>query len=344
MLAETPLATDHDVREREREDLLFRIGHIAIEHPFTQAALSGYSDLPMRLIARRHGASYAVNEVVLDKSVLRNSSWRCRTLALDPEDHPVGGQLMGADPDQFGPAARILADAGYDIIDINFGCPAKKVLRRCRGGFLLSEPATATVIIKNVIDAVGKDAPVTVKMRRGIDHSQKSRRDFFTIIDRAFELGVAAVTIHGRSVEQRYVGPSDWRFVRQVKEHVGDRVILGSGDLFTAGDCVRMLEETGVDGVTVARGSIGNPWVFDQCRALFAGRPLPHPPSIAEQRRTMAMHLKLVLDHYGPKLAGKIMFKFAMSYCKLHPEPRRTRDACLNARCVDRFRELLDRW
>ena len=323
---------------------MFRIGHIAVEHPFTQAALSGYSDLPMRLIARRHGAAYAVNEVVLDKSMAYDSPWRRRTLTLDPEDHPVGGQLMGADPELFGPAARMLADAGYDVIDINFGCPVKKVLRRCRGGFLLSEPATATGIIKNVIDAVGKDAPVTVKMRRGIDHSQKSRRDFFTIIDRAFELGVAAVTVHGRSVEQRYVGPSDWRFLRQVKEHVGDRVILGSGDLFTAGDCVRMLEETGVDGVTVARGSIGNPWVFDQCLALFAGQPLPDPPSVAEQRRTMDMHLELVLEHYGPQLAGKIMFKFAMQYCKLHPEPRRTREACLNARSVDGIRALLDCW
>jgi tRNA-dihydrouridine synthase len=214
------------------------IGSVPIEHPFAQAALSGYSDPPMRRVARMHGASYTVNEVVLDRSVMHESDWQRQLLSLEPDAHPVGGQLMGSDPASFAPAARLLADAGYDVIDINFGCPAPKVLDRCRGGFLLSDPETALEIIGRVVDAVGDDRPVTVKMRRGHDDSAESERNFFTILDGAFDLGIAAVTVHGRTVRQRYTGASNRAFLARVKRHLGDKMMLGSGDLFTAQDCI----------------------------------------------------------------------------------------------------------
>src|SRR5215469_2900772 len=239
-----------------------RIGQIDIGFPVVQAALSGYSDMAMRVVARRLGASYSLCEVMLDRLVLEGGKkarrkWAC----LADEEHPVGGQLMGSDPAQFGPAAAELAAAGFDVIDINFGCPVKKVLGRCRGGFLLSQPATALEIVSRVRDAVPSEKPVTVKMRRGLDDSQASRDHFFTIFDGAFERGVAAITVHGRTVEQRYIGPSRWEFLTEVKRHAGPRTVLGSGDLFTPHDCLRMIAETGVDGVTVARGAIGNPWI-----------------------------------------------------------------------------------
>ena len=322
---------------------MLTIGSVPIEHPFAQAALSGYSDPPMRRVARMHGASYTVNEVVLDRSVMHESDWQRQLLSLEPDAHPVGGQLMGSDPASFAPAARLLADAGYDVIDINFGCPAPKVLDRCRGGFLLSDPETALEIIGRVVDAVGDDRPVTVKMRRGHDDSAESERNFFTILDGAFDLGIAAVTVHGRTVRQRYTGASNRAFLARVKRHLGDKMMLGSGDLFTAQDCIDLMRETSVDGVSIARGAIGNPWIFQNCRALAAGET-PTTPTPAKQHHTIATHLAEVIAHYGEASAGKIMSRFGVKYAKHHPEPRKVREAFAAVRSTDDFRDVLDRW
>ena len=333
----------HACESRWRLSML-RIGPLQFDVPFVQAALSGYSDLPMRRLARRYGAPYALNEVVLDKLVLQPGKKRKELLFVAPDDHPVGGQLMGADPEVFAPAALAMAEAGYDVIDINFGCPVKKVLGRCRGGFLLSQPETALEIVRRVSDAVGATHPVTVKMRRGRDESAEAERHFFRILDGAFEIGVSAITVHGRTVEQRYVGPSQWSFLAKVKQHVGDRVILGSGDLFSAEACVRMIQETGVDGVTIARGSIGNPWVFEECRALYRGHDLPPPPSIERQREAMAGHWTDAVAVYGPQLAGKIMRKFGIKYAEHHPFNREVRDAFIAVQTPDDFESVLERW
>src|SRR5436309_7917185 len=148
------------------------------------------------------------------------------------------------------------------MVDISFGCPVKKVLGWCRGGCLLSEPENALTIVKAVISSVSGRRPVTIKMRRGFDDSADSEHNFFSILDGAFALGVAAVTVHGRTVKQRYIGPSNWDFLARVKRHAGSHTILGSGDLFTATAVRKMIDETGVDGVSVARGAIGNPFIF----------------------------------------------------------------------------------
>ncbi|MBI2827336.1 MAG: tRNA-dihydrouridine synthase [Planctomycetia bacterium] len=322
-----------------------RIGAIEIDFPVVQAALSGYSDWAMRRIARRLGAPYALCEVVLDRVVLQaRRKNRLRFMRVTDDDHPVGGQLMGSDPAEFGPAAAELAKAGYDAIDINFGCPVKKVLGRCRGGFLLSQPDVALEIVSRVREHVPSDKPVTVKMRRGIDDSQESRDRFFTIFDGAFARGAAAITVHGRTVEQRYVGPSRWEFLREVKRHAGSRVVLGSGDLFTAADCLAMIAETGVDGVTVARGAIGNPWIFAQARALAAGRPLPPPPTVYEQREVIREHYRLAEEIYGPNACGRQMRKFGIKYAQLHPQSRQVRDAFIAVTRDDEWPRVLDAW
>jgi tRNA-dihydrouridine synthase len=195
-----------------------------------------------------------------------------------------------------------------------------------------------------VYDAVGRTHPVTVKMRRGMDDSTESRNHFFRILDGAFAIGVSAVTVHGRTVEQRYVGPSRWAFLAEVKRHVGDRVILGSGDLFSAEACVRMIEETGVDGVTVARGCIGNPWIFEECAALWQGRPLPDPPSIAGQRDAIRSHWSDVIGVYGETLGGKIMRKFGIKYAEHHPRAREVRDAFIAVKTARDIDALLNHW
>ncbi|MFV2070396.1 MAG: tRNA dihydrouridine synthase, partial [Pirellulales bacterium] len=319
---------------------------LEIDFPVVQAALSGYSDAAMRTIARRLGAPYTVAEVVLDEFLLnvRQARVRRRWMSVSPEQHPVGGQLMGADPARFAPAARRLVEAGFDVIDINFGCPVRKVLGRCRGGFHLGQPKIALEIVAHVRDAVPHAIPVTVKMRRGLDDGEASREKFFTILDGAFARGVAAVTVHGRTVAQRYDGPSEWDFLRRVKQHVGTRTVLGSGDLFTAQDCLDMLRYTGVDGCTVARGAIGNPWIFSQVRALASGNPLPTAPSLWKQREVIAAHYTLAEQLYGADRCLPPMRKFGIKYAQLHPDAVAVRDAFVRVRQAGEWRDVLRTW
>jgi len=311
---------------------MLTIGSRRFESRAVQAALSGYSDRPMRLIARRYGAELTMNEVVLDRLVLQKGKLRDEILSLGADDHPTGGQLMGSEPEQFAAAAHELVEAGYDLVDINFGCPVRKVLGRCRGGYLLTEPKKALEIVRGVVGSVAGRRPVLLKMRRGFDDTAESERNFFTILDGALSSGVAAITVHGRTVEQRYVGPARWSFLSRVKRHVGDRTVLGSGDLFTAEAVKRMIEETGVDGVMVARGAIGNPFIFRECRALLSGAPLPPPPGVAEQREAIERHLALAESVYGASRAAILLRKFWIRYSQLHPCAEEVRQAFLDAK------------
>jgi tRNA-dihydrouridine synthase B len=322
------------------------IGNVSVGFPVVQAALSGYSDWAMRRIARDWGAPYALCEVMLDQFLL-SVRQRKRTqhfLYLTDDDHPVGGQLMGAEPEQFAAGAARLVDAGFDVIDINFGCPVKKVLGRCRGGYHLSQPEVALEIVRRTRDTVPPAIPVTVKMRCGIDDSPQSRERFYTILDGAFEAGAAAITVHARTVQQRYVGPSRWEVLAQVKRHAGQRTILGSGDLFSAEDCRRMIAQTGVDGVTVARGAIGNPWIFQQARALFQGQPVPDPPTVHQQRDVIREHFRLAERLYGPHRCGPLMRKFGIKYASLHPQDASVRQAFIQVRDREGWDAVLDRW
>ena len=324
-----------------------RIGNVDIGFPVVQAALSGYSDWAMRLIARRMGASYSLCEVMLDQFLvsLKERKKTQHFLYNTPEEHPVAGQLMGAEPEQFSLGAQKLVEAGFSVIDINFGCPVRKVLGRCRGGFHLSQPPVALEIVRRTRDIVPPEIPVTIKMRRGIDDTQESRDNFYQILDGAFAYGIAGITVHGRTVEQRYIGPSRWAFLKEVKQHVGkEKIILGSGDLFSAQDCLRMMLETGVDGVTVARGCIGNPWIFGQAQAIFDGKPLPAPPSVHQQREVMLEHFRLAEQLYGPERAGVPMRKFGIKYSASHPRGLEVREQFVRVKNFDEWNTVLDRW
>ncbi len=313
----------------------FQIRDVAIEMPAVQAALSGYSDLAMRRVARAHGAPFCINEVVLDQTVVTKGKLQRLILDLPEDDHPVGGQLMGSDPETFGRAARMMVDAGYDVVDINFGCPVPKALGRCRGGYLLSDADTALEIVDRVVQSIAGDVPVTVKMRRGFDDSPESERAFFEILEGSFERGISGVTVHPRSVKQRYIGPSRWAFLRRVKRSVGDRLVLGSGDLFGPHDVLRMMAETGVDGVTVARGAIGNPWIFGQVRDLLAGRE-PKAPTIGEQRRTLKLHWDESLALYGKSKGVGRARAHLIRYAAVHPDMNVVREAFVKSKTAER--------
>ncbi|MDA1232376.1 MAG: tRNA-dihydrouridine synthase [Planctomycetota bacterium] len=322
---------------------MLTIGPHQLDLPVVQAAMSGYSDWPMRAIARKLGAPYTICEVMID-SFVSSLKARARTrhhLLVTDEDHPVGAQLMGAEPDDFPPAAKKLVEAGFDVIDINFGCPAKKASGRCRGGYHLGQPDVAIEIVRRVREAVPSEIPVTVKMRRGLNDTQQSRDNFFRIIETSFEQGVAAVTIHGRTVEQKYVGPSRWEFLKDVRQQFPNRTLLGSGDLFTAADCVRMLKETGVDGVTAARGSIGNPWIFSQAAALLRGEPMPQAPSVQEQREVICEHFRLAEQILPREQVSRQLRKFCIHYSAWHPDSESVRTAFIAVKNADDWHHVL---
>lgn len=318
------------------------IGDVAVGLPAVQAALSGYSDLAMRTVAREHGATYAINEVVLDSLVLQKGKLQRRILSVPEHDHPVGGQLMGSQPETFGQAAGELVRAGYNIVDINFGCPVNKVLGRRRGGWLLQDPETALAIIDSVLQAVQGDAPVSVKMRRGSDDSPEAEKRFWQILDGAIERGVAAATVHPRTVKQKYVGPSRWEFLAKVKRHVGAFTLLGSGDLFSAYDAIDMMKETGVDGVTIARGCIGNPFVFQQVRDLLAGK-MPQRPTCAQQRAAIRRHWEVALPFYrDERRALPPVRMHVIKYAQYHKDPVWAREQLVRLKKPDEIFARVD--
>lgn len=324
--------------------MTLRFGALSVDARAIQAALSGYSDLPMRRVARAFGARYAIHEVVLDEIVVQPGKLQREILHVEDDDHPVGGQILGATPETFAEAARLLVGAGYDVVDVNFGCPVKKVLGRSRGGYLLSDPETALAILAAVRDVVPPSVPMTVKMRRGMDDDDASAERFWRILEGAFALGVDGVCVHGRTVKQRYVGPSRWSFLAEVKRRFPARTILGSGDVFTAHAAVEMLRETGVDGVWVARGSIGAPWIFRQIERLLASGDRGPPPTFYEQCFAVRLHLEEAVKHYGPERGARSLRRFAFRYAAAHPRGDDVAAAFGAARVPDDVRAAVARW
>ena len=318
----------------------FRIGGLQIPLPVVLAPLAGYSDLPYRLICRRLGAPYCTTEMMLDRMILLAGKLRNRLMTLTEEDHPVGGQLIGNDPAEMAAAAGVLCQEGFDVIDLNFACPVRKALSRKRGGHIHTQVELAGRIVRAVIAAA--DRPVTLKLRMKFknDHDLSS---FWGIADEAFAAGAAAICAHARSVEDKYRGRADWDFLAAVKQRYSDRTILGSGDILTPALALRMLEQTGVDAVTVARGGLGNPWFFRQVRDLAEGRP-PYRPSIAEQRALLEDHFRRACDLYGPLRGPKMMRKFGIKYARLHPTPMKVRVAFVAIKRPAQWQEVLDRY
>jgi len=321
------------------------IGHIQLATPFCQAGLAGYSDRAMRLVARRRGCTYAVTEALLDVILLSGGQGLRNSIDINDEDHPVAGQIIGSDPDAMARAARILAGAGYDVIDLNFACPVKKIKAKSRGGHMLLDAERAVAVLKAARDALPPNVPTTLSLRRGFDDTSESEDRFYQIVEAAWATGYAAVRVHGRTVEQKYLGQARWSFLRDVKRRYPDKTILGSGDLFTAKDAVRMLRETGVDIAWIARGAIGNPWVFRHAAALlhFPGEPLL-PPTIREQREALAEHFAIAMQIHGEQLAGRRMRKMGIKYSRFHPLAEQVKRDFIDVRSLRDWNAALDRW
>jgi len=330
-----------------------QIGAISLDAPFYQAGLAGYSDAAMRLIARQHGCPYAVTEAMLDIFLIQGGKG-LKEAELDDQDHPICGQLMGSHPKEIAEAAKILVKLGYDVIDVNLACPVKKVKKRARGGHLLSAPEEAIEILEAVQQAVGGDRPLTCKLRRGYDDTPEQTANFHRVFGAAIDLGYAGATVHGRTVEQKYLGPSRWSFLKGLVDEYGlggagkdagptGFCLGGSGDIWTARDIFRMIEETGVHLVSVARGCIGNPWIFTQARAYLAGDldALNRPPTVFQQRDVLYQHFKLSTDLHGEKRASMMMRKFGIKFAQHHPEQETVKKAFIAVRSLSDWEQVL---
>ncbi len=323
---------------------MVKIGNIELATPFCQAGLAGYSDRAMRVVARRRGCAYAVTEALLDVILCNGGKGRANSIDINEEDHPVAGQVIGSEPGTMARGAKILAEAGYDVIDLNFACPVKKIKNKARGGHMLMDVERGVGILRAVREAV-TDRPVTVSLRRGFDESAESEERFFEIIDEVWELGYAAARVHARTVEQKYLGRSRWGFLSELKKRYPDRVIFGSGDVFTAADAVRMKRETGVDVVWIARGAIGNPWIFRDAARLLAdpGAEIA-PPTIFQQKEALLEHFEMAMEIHGEQLAGRRMRKAGIKYSRFHPMADEVKREFISVHSLRDWKNVLEGW
>ena len=323
-----------------------RIGKLSLDAPFFQAGLAGYSDTAMRLVARRHGAPYAVTEALLDRLLIAGGKGLAYA-TLDEQDHPIAGQLIGSEPEQMAQGARILVDFGYDVVDVNLACPVRKFRKKRRGGHLLERPDQAIAVLDAVRQATSADIPCTVKLRSGTDDSPQALANFHRVFQAVGRLGYAAATVHPRTVRQRYEGSSDWAFLKGLVDQYDQEsgvAIFGSGDIWSAADIFRMIEQTGVRAVAVARGCIGDPWLFEQARAIMAGDmdAAQRPPTIEQQRRVLLDHFELSVAIHGERRAGRMMRKFGIKFARHHRNPDAVAKAFVAVESVADWRRVVD--
>lgn len=319
-----------------------KLGSLVLDVPFFQASLSGYSDYAMRALARRFGCPFAMADMMLDKAATNPRVLRKACFRPGADEHPVGAQIIGRTPAIMAAAARALVEVGYDLIDLNFACPVPKVLHRGRGGALLDDPDTVIDILKAVRDAVA--CAILMKLRIGMDHEPRSVDYFWEIVTRSIEHGVDALVIHGRTVSQRYHGKADWDLPAAVKSRFPDATIVGSGDIFDAAATVELMKKTGLDGFVVARGAVGNPWIYRDLRCAWEDRPIPPPPDLAEQRLVMLEHFGRILQGHPERDAVRKFRKFIVGYVGRHPERKAAQMSLMSAKTRAEVETAIDAW
>ena len=316
-----------------------RIGNVEVDSPMLLAPLAGVSDSPFRRLAREQGASAVYTEMVSSDGLVRGSQATLDYCAFDPSERPIGIQLFGSDPGMMADAARILcelpAERRPDLIDINMGCPVRKVVNRCAGAALLTNVPLAQAIVRRMTEV--SDLPVTAKIRLGWDGDSRNVVEMSRALEDA---GARAVAIHARTRAEKFEGTAHWDMIGEARKAVAIPVI-GNGDVRSGEDACRMLETTGCDAVMLGRAAFGDPWVFRRLRAFHArGERLPEPTA-AERLDAGIRHLRMMVESVGELCAAREMRKHVAWYIKGLPHSAKVREAVNRTQTADELAALL---
>ncbi|MBI5873124.1 MAG: tRNA dihydrouridine synthase DusB [Candidatus Omnitrophica bacterium] len=289
---------------------MLKIGKLQLPSNVLVAPLAGVSDSAYRLICREFGASFTFIEMINARALSHKNKVTKKMLATDPKDRPIGVQLLGCETPYVERAIDVLEKYDFDLLDFNAACPVKKVCRRGEGAALMKEPEKLQEILKAIVSKWKK--PVTIKIRSGWDENTKNA---VTISRIAQDCGIQAIFVHGRDRKQFYKGAVDYKIIADVKKSVSIPVIA-SGDIFSAQHAKKMFDETGCDGILIARGGLGNPWIFKEVSTYFENGRIPEAPNTDEIINTLLHHLELSIAEHGEKKAVPIMRKFVGWYFK----------------------------
>ncbi|MEZ5410471.1 MAG: tRNA dihydrouridine synthase DusB [Acidimicrobiales bacterium] len=315
-----------------------RIGPLALSQPVVLAPMAGVTNAPFRRLCRRFGGGLYVSEMISARALCEGNDKTDGMAAFAPDESPRSLQLVGVDPAYVGRAVEILVtERRVDHVDLNFGCPARKVTRAGGGGALPYKRHLYRAIVAAAVRAAGP-VPVTVKLRVGIDDERHTYLDAGRIAEAE---GVAAVALHGRTVAQLYSGQADWSHIARLKEAVTSVPVLGNGDIWEASDALAMMERTGCDGVVIGRGCLGRPWLFGELAAALGGRPVPPPPTTAQVVPVMVEHAELLCDWFGPHKGIRELRKHTGWYLKGYPVGSPVRAALNQVRSLSELGDLL---
>ena len=287
-----------------------KIGNLTISGNIFLAPMAGITDLAFRLLCREQGCSMAYTEMVSSKGLFYGSEKTEELLKVHPSEHPIGVQIFGSEPEIMGDIAERISDTNIDLIDINMGCPAPKIVKNGEGSALLKDLSKVAAIIREVVKRSTK--PITVKIRKGWDNSCVNAVEVAKI---AWSEGASAITVHGRTREQFYAGKADWEIIGEVKNAV-EIPVIGNGDIFSPEDAKAMFEITGCDAVMVARGAQGNPWIFREIRHYLKTNQKLAAPTPKEKIEMAIRHLELEVELKGEKIGVAEMRKHIAWYIK----------------------------